>query len=1435
MKGTGSAMTDTRHLYQQPAPGSRMLRFRGDTVTFVLELSEPAEGAAWIRTNIGHGAMVRRAVIDAVEADIPPLGKEWFDILMTRETGTRFSITLPLAEVGHFEAKCFFMGAGETIPAWPEGPNTEINVGPAGTCCANIIYNAFVRQFGPNKSGAGLPDPRDAACVELLDKKDYTVIPKSGTFRDLISHLDFITGVLGCRVIHLLPIHPTPTTYGRMGRFGSPYAALSFTGVDPALAVFDPKATPLEQFAELVDAIHARHAKLILDIAVNHTGWAATLHETHPEWLKRDHDGKIQVPGAWGVTWSDLTSLDYSKKDLWQYIADVFLTWCRRGVDGFRCDAGYMIPVPAWTYIIAAVRDQYPDTIFFLEGLGGKISVTRDLLNRADFNWAYSELFQNYDRAQIEHYLPETIDISHTDGLAVHFAETHDNNRLAARSVVWAKMRTALCALTSHHGGFGFANGVEWLATVKIDVHDASSLNWGNPENQTGHIRRLTILLRTHPAFFEKVEMHLIGQGPGNHLVLLRRHLPSGRALIVAANLDDRHPTPCAWAAPPEFTGLDYIDLLTQAPFAVTVDGSRHACDLEPGQVVCLTTDDSDLHLLQQPDDLSFIPPKILDQRLRAKVLDIFCHYYNTVNVAGLDLAGLDRQLAKDPAACCRLLNPHSDEPRVARWQWPADTRREVMVPPGHFLLVSAPDPFCATVMEAGPAGRKTVGCEESLPAANGTFFALFAPWPEPATPARRTIHLVVYEKQENRHAEGHLLFLGDAPDPRVSTTFTRTDLAGGDHLLLSTNGRGGMCRAHAWWGRLASKYDALLGANLNPDFPEDRRILFARCRAWVVFQGYSQEICFDCLDTFACQENRGIWAFKVPVGQGQNIDLVVTVAMAPGENRTDITFDRLPAGDHPEKLADTSPVRLILRPDIEDRSFHETTKAFAGPEHAWPAAITALADGFVFAPAPERRLTLTVAGGTFVPEPEWYYMVHRPLEADRGMDPSSDLFSPGYIFVPFEGGQSARLTASAEAAVGETAGAPVLPAHKPAASDVPAQTLARAALDAYVVRRTPFLSVIAGYPWFLDWGRDSLIFTRGLIAADMTGEALAVLKQFGRFEERGTLPNMIAGDNAGNRDTSDAPLWFITACADLVHRHPDKNVLSEPCGDRTLAEVLVSIGEAYVRGTPNGIRVDPASGLVYSPAHFTWMDTDFPACTPRQGYCVEIQALWHAGLTFLAAIDPSGRNNWKDLAGRVKEAITQKFVLPQGYLADCLHAQAGEPAETAAPDDALRPNQLFAITLGAISDTALAASILDACQVLLVPGAIRSLADAPVARPLEIVYHGRRLNDPFYPYQGRYTGDEDTGRKPAYHNGTAWTWPFPAYCEAWAMVYGQPGKKTARALMTGSLELLRSGCVGHFPEIVDGDWPHTHRGCDAQAWGASEWLRVRRLLQQQP
>ena len=216
--------------------------------------------------------------------------------------------------------------------------------------------------------------------------------------------------------------------------------------------------------------------------------------------------------------------------------------WCRRGVDGFRCDAGYKVPIPTWRYIIAKVRLEYPETIFMLEGLGGDPIITEQLLDEAGMNWAYSEIFQNYDRNALENYLPASLEIARTKGNLIHFAETHDNARLAATSPTFARLRTALCALTSLNGAFGFSNGVEWLATQQINVHNAHSLNWGNPKNQVDWIRRIHALLEIHPAFHPHAQLRIITTGTGNVIAILRQDAQQKNRLLILANLDLEHP-----------------------------------------------------------------------------------------------------------------------------------------------------------------------------------------------------------------------------------------------------------------------------------------------------------------------------------------------------------------------------------------------------------------------------------------------------------------------------------------------------------------------------------------------------------------------------------------------------------------------------------------------------------------------------------------------------------------------------------------------------------------------------------------------------------------------------------------------------------------------------------------------------------------------------
>jgi starch synthase (maltosyl-transferring) len=1424
-------MVQCDDMMHAPAPGERRLHFCGDTITFSLKVPESWDGQAWLRTTLGQVHRLRREIIRQVDHRENPLGKSWYDIPMTCVNRGFFTLTLPLTEVGHFEAKGYFLEHDRADPLWPPGANTAINVAPADSCGANIIYNAFVRQFGPNKqASAGSVDP----AVQHLDNSGYTVIPPSGTFRDLIAQLDFIIGHLGCRIVQLLPIHPTPTTYARMGRFGSPYASLSFTAVDPALAEFDPKATPLEQFIELVDAVHTRGARLFIDIAINHTGWAASLHESHPHWLAREADGQIQNPGAWGIVWADLTRLDYHHRDLWQYMADVFLTWCRRGVDGFRCDAGYMIPTDAWRYIICRVRDQFPSVIFLLEGLGGHLSVTRDLLNRADFNWAYSELFQNYTRAQIAHYLPGALEISNSDGIVIHFAETHDNPRLAAVSASYARMRTALCALLSCQGGFGFANGVEWLAREKIDVHGSPSLNWGAPENLVDPIRRLNALLTVHRAFFHPVRVDMIQHGEGDCIVCARRCQPDNRGLLVLVNLDSESDTLASWPQDGSpVSGRSTIDLLSGKTVTIITNGQMGQVSLRPNQVCCLTDDPGELEqVIQAANPFPRHPHRIQQQRMRAKVLEVRRFFQGIGDLGGWDIDPAADRLADNPLEFCRFMNPESRAPRTVVWQSTADLRREVMVPPGHFLLVRLDHHFRASILEK----QRTLAVEQSLLDADGRPFALFPPLPVTGRHRSRRLKLSVYRPDGCSHHEAPLLYLTTAQRCRIRKRFTRPRQRLSRICMLGTNGRGAMCRAHAHWGALPSRYDALLAANLDPEVPEDRRILLTRLRGWVVFQGFSQEIGPDCLDAFGFNyDSWGAWQYHVPTGQGQHVVLSIGMRMIPGHNAVEMVFYRHPALEGQDRLTDDRAVTLILRPDIEDRSFHETTKAYSGPEQHFPTSVTSRSNGFNFHPHAGHALDVAARYADFIVEPEWQYMVHHRQEAHRGEDPASDLFSPGYFWGPLKGGGCERLIARARME-GDPDGSDSGDActrikHFFDTADpweAPVAAL-NSALDQYIVQRDRQATVIAGYPWFLDWGRDTLIAVRAIAATGRHADALSIIRQFACFEEKGTIPNMIRGNDTGNRDTSDAPLWLLRVCDELGARVGHDAVLKTDCGGRTLLDVLGSIVRSIMSGTPNGIVMDAASGLIFSPSHFTWMDTNHPAGTPRQGYPIEIQALWHAALAYLGRVDAeSRRRRWRRLADQVRQAIMDHFYRPQrGYLSDCLHAGPGSQAQAAVADDALRPNQLLALTLGAVSDPAVAGPVLLACQELVVPGAIRSLADRPIYPELPIIHDGNLVNDPNAPYVGVYGGDEDTRRKPAYHNGTAWTWLFPSFCEAWLDCFGRTERETALAWLSSSVRLINEGCVGHVPEILDGDAPHHARGCDAQAWGVSELLRV--------
>ena len=1309
---------------QTPAPKSFLLKWRGDALAVTLTVDPPRKGRAAFRTNLGHAAVRRREIIDETEKGVTPLAKAWTDIPLAETAPGVFSAEIPLDEVGVFSGKACFFPEGSHVPEWPEGRNLHVKVESGETRAHNAIYCVFPRQFG--------------------------------SFREVVRRLPFVMDTMGFRIVQTLPPFPVPTTYAVMGEYGCPFAATDFLSVDPAMAEFDESVTPLGQFEELIGAVHARGGLFFVDLPANHTGWASTLQTHHPDWFRHEADGRFHSPGAWGVKWADLVGLDYANAELRAYMADVFLFWCRHGVDGFRCDAGYMIPAETWGYIVAKVREEYPDTVFLLEGLGGELAVTDRLLAEANLDWAYSEIFQTYDRSQFEGYLPGAIARAERYGTLVHFAETHDNDRLAKRGPIYARLRVQLAALLSWQGAWGIANGVEWYATEKIDVHGKNDLNWGAAENMVDLVARLNALLRAHPSFAGASRLAVVTRGDGNTLAVVRTGAGVAPVLVLA-NLDCERPAAVAWD-PAAFPSGEADDLLNGGRRAVA-PGLR----LAPGEVVCVGTAVS-----------AGCAPAAQDKRGAPRAAETTAH--------GAATPG--KKAATRDAALFNVFLPR-------------DVRREVVVPAGVRVAVGADAPLRARLVD--PVTGKTLCVARS---SEGRVVFTAPAYEGDGTRCRRL------RLEAARYVEGRavrdcaaLLVPPPADAARVKLVCAGEEVRRHPEFrTVLSNGAGAAAQVRLGWGEIRSQYDALLAANPNPDVPSDRLNLWTRTRCWLQREGYVRELDRKCVTRFVA-DPAGLfarWDFTVPCGMGKDAAFSFVLALAPGVNAATLAVTRVASdGDDVHDQ-----VRLVFRPDVEWRSFHATTKAFTGLETLFPASARATADGFAFAPY-GKTFALHVTGGAYHHEPQWTYCVGHPEEAARGQDGLGDLFSPGWISADLKIGETVTMMGGLEERFGSLeawkfGGSDAqTPKHPNAQTTLPLESALRAALDLYVVKRDDLKTVIAGYPWFLDWGRDTFIVLRGMIAAGRTDVARQILLAFAAFEDRGTLPNIIYGTTAGNRDTTDAPLWFIR-CVEEVERWKSGKVEGWKSGKvedlDTLRATCASIVDNYLQGTPNGIRVDPDSGLVWSPSHFTWMDTNYPACTPRVGYPVEIQALWISALRYL------GRDA---LADKALASVKELFRWEHGYR-DCLAAPNGEPARQATPEDTIRPNQLFLITLGVLDDP----SILAATEELLVPGGVRSLNA------------GHSL------YRGVYAGDEDTARKPAYHNGTVWSWPFPLYAEA-LVATGACSAEVARALLAGAVENLNAGCIGHLSECMDGDAPHAQKGCTAQAWSDSELLRV--------
>jgi len=1425
-----------------PAPGGRLLRFVGDRVNFNLRAPLGAfPGAkAFLRTNIGNAARLRREII-ATRAGRDPLSVAfWRDIPMRPAGDGEWRVDMPLVDVGFWRAKAYLLDR-DGRQHWPDGPDAGISTHPDAFRTGNTIYCAFTRLFGPNKKARETQDEALEKKLGALDAKGYTVIPPSGTFRDVIREFDHIFGKLNCRVLHLLPVNPTPTTYARMGRFGSPYACEDLTAVDPALVEFDKRTTGVDQFCELTREAHRRGGTVLLDVVLNHTGWGSRLQETHPEWFLRCPNGEFASPGAWGITWGDLVELDPNHVELWEEFAQAFLTWCRRGVDGFRCDAGYKVPLPVWQYVEARLRQEFPEAILLLEGLGGPLESTESLLTEGGMQWAYSELFQNFTGPEVAAYLDYSLRQSERVGVYVHYSETHDNNRLAWNGRAWSLMRNRLCALASVSGGYGFTCGVEWLAPEKVDVHSSRGLNWGASDNIVPELARLNQLLAEHPCFFDGAKIARLSPDDSPVLALRRESAEELDRVLILINTDVSSAREIRIGESDFISlGRPEIDLLGQNPPEQKSESGLEIFLMPPGGAYCLAGSKEPAGLWG--DDY---------RRRRAQAawaITALARVLQPEQLGACDWRDLARRVEADPrrflASVSRVDPARSvvnlaaaldaawgQYPNVIVWTL-ADGRRVTPVPPDHWLLLTGPRPFEAG-LEFPDGSRERARSVEVL----GAHAAVFAPRaPETAVVARLCCRR---QDQASELVEAEVRFL--APGPKVVEVYPKPPSGA---LALLTNGRGGMACLHSDFGRIDSKYDCALGANLNPEFPVDRHVFVKRLRAWINADGFITPLNARNLVSFE-PGPPAVWKFRAEAGNGRTVAIDISADMLEGWNTTVFRLSR-PAQSGPEELPHGFSVHLVIRPDIEDRNFHAETQRNPGADHHFSTHCRVLDSqtGFRFEPAADRRLMVYSSGGFYHPEPEWCQGIAHPVEQQRGQTGWGDAYSPGWFELPLSQGDAVSLTLCADESL------PGSELIDGAMEDRRAQrklALTRAGFDphdafgrslamaarAFAAKRGSGETVIAGYPWFLDWGRDSFISARGLLDAGMTAEVVGLILVFGRYAKDGTMPNTIHGNDASNRDTSDAPLWYGALVEDAAARmSADLYRLPVDPQGRTVLDILRETADGYRRGTPNGIRMDAESGLIWSPAHFTWMDTNFPACTPREGYPVEIQALWIRLLRQLDRLNaPCDGGNWGQLAALAEASLAKYYWMEDvGYIADLLIAGPGVPASQAIVDNALRSNFALAIAFGLFTGERARRAVEAMRQYLVVPGALRSLAPLPVWPLLEIRGRdGWMLNTPREPYWGHYEGDEDTRRKPAYHNGTAWTWTFPIFCEALAEAWGRSPEAVAAAkAYLGSMDaLIMEGCLGQIPEIVDGDAPHQQRGCDAQAWGVTEALRV--------
>jgi predicted glycogen debranching enzyme len=378
-------------------------------------------------------------------------------------------------------------------------------------------------------------------------------------------------------------------------------------------------------------------------------------------------------------------------------------------------------------------------------------------------------------------------------------------------------------------------------------------------------------------------------------------------------------------------------------------------------------------------------------------------------------------------------------------------------------------------------------------------------------------------------------------------------------------------------------------------------------------------------------------------------------------------------------------------------------------------------------------------------------------------------------------------------------------------------------AADQFIVRRPTATdpegrSIIAGYHWFGDWGRDTMIALPGLTLATGRPEvAASILRTYAQFVDQGMLPNRFPDEGeTPEYNTVDATLWYFIALAEYLDATDDRALLGE------LYPVLADIVSWHRRGTRYNIHMDEEDGLLYAGeagVQLTWMDAkvDDWVVTPRIGKPVEINALWYNALRIMEQFARQlgeDAETYADLADRVERGFERFWNTPLGYCYDVLDTPDMSWPQVLNHDGSLRPNQLLAVSLPHSPLTAeQQRSIVDAC-----------------ARHLVTAHGLRSLSPDDKAFIGQYAGDRRK-RDGAYHQGTVWAWLIGPFVNAHLRVYGD--RKAARSYLLPLLKNLVDHGIGTISEIFEGDPPFAPRGCIAQAWSVAEFLRVWQLLQE--